>query len=188
VLRGPQGTLFGRNTTGGAINVILRQPGKDFGGYAEVGYGRFDRKLALGSLDLPFHEDVAIKVSGFWQNDDGFVKNVTTGERLNDDDGYGVRIGARVKITPDINWNGSYAHIAANGESILNFRCNPANPSDCKGRFATTGLREGQTQRVSPYAPLVISGRKARFGQSNNTNTDIATSRFDIGLGDQTLS
>ncbi len=42
VLRGPQGTLFGRNTTGGAVSIILRDPAKEFGGYAELGYGRFN--------------------------------------------------------------------------------------------------------------------------------------------------
>ena len=45
VLKGPQGTLFGRNTTGGAINVILREPGKEFGGYLELGYGRYNKML-----------------------------------------------------------------------------------------------------------------------------------------------
>ena len=82
VLRGPQGTLFGRNTTGGAVNVILREPGKQLGGFAEVGYGRFDKKLARASLDIPLAESLAIKLSGYWQDDDGYVKNVTTGQRL----------------------------------------------------------------------------------------------------------
>ena len=49
VLRGPQGTLFGRNTTGGAISIIMRDPGEEVGGYVEAGYGRYDRKLFRGS-------------------------------------------------------------------------------------------------------------------------------------------
>ena len=52
VLRGPQGTLFGRNTTGGAINVIVRKPQPTLGGFAEVGYGRFNQVSARASVDV----------------------------------------------------------------------------------------------------------------------------------------
>ncbi len=187
VLRGPQGTLFGRNTTGGAINVILREPGKDFAGYAEVGYGRYNKKLARGSVDIPLADTFQVKVSGYWQDDDGYVKNITTGETLNDDDGWGVRLGLHGDLSASVRWNASYAHIAANGENLLNFDCNPANQTQCNGRFATTGLRQNFTGG-SQFATLAvpISGRKANYPLGNKTDTDLVTSKLDIDLAPKT--
>ena len=186
VLRGPQGTLFGRNTTGGAINVILREPGKDFGGYAEVGYGRYNKKLVRGSVDVPLAPTFSIKLSGYWQDDDGYVKNTTTGETLNDDDGWGVRLGLHGDLSSSVRWNASYAHIKADGENILNFDCNPANVTQCDGRFATTGLR--QNSATSQFAGLAvpIQGRKANYNLGNRTDTDLVTSKLDIDLAPKT--
>lgn len=185
VLRGPQGTLFGRNTTGGAVSVILREPGDRLGGFAEVGYGRFDKKLARASLDIPLAESLAIKLSGYWQDDDGYVKNITTGDRINDDDGWGVRLGIRGELSTSVRWNGSYAHIVANGENILNFQCNPGNRNDCKGRFATTGIPSGKHSADSPFASLAISGRKKNFLLGNYTTTNLVTSNLEFDLGDK---
>ena len=53
VMRGPQGTLFGRNTTGGAINVVLKKPAETMGGYAEASYGAYNQWTGRASLDLP---------------------------------------------------------------------------------------------------------------------------------------
>lgn len=184
VMRGPQGTLFGRNTTGGAINLIMREPGETFGGYAEVGYGRYDRKLVRASFDVPLSEGFAIKLSGYWQDDDGYARNITTGQRLNDDDGWGARIGVRADFSESLRWRGSYARIAADGENIMNFQCNPANPTDCDGRFVTTGLRAGKSADVSPYLPLEITGRKANYLMGNRTDTDLVTSDLAVDLSE----
>jgi iron complex outermembrane receptor protein len=184
VLRGPQGTLFGRNTTGGAINVIMRDPGAEVGGFVEAGYGRYDRKLLRGSIDLPIGDVLGIKVSAFSQNDDGYTKNVTTGQRINDDDGWGARLGLRLNLGGDSTWRASVASLHSNAENVLNFLCNPANTADCKGRFVTTGLVEAKTTTAGPFRALGVSGRKGDFGLGNRTANTIATSNFEFGLSD----
>ncbi|RYY27190.1 MAG: TonB-dependent receptor [Sphingomonadales bacterium] len=183
VLRGPQGTLFGRNTTGGAISVIMRDPGEVFGGYGEIGYGSYNKMLVRGSVDVPIAPGFSVKASGYWQEDDGYVKNVTTGDQLNDDDGWGVRLGVRGELGSSAVWTASYTHIIANGENIINYACNPKLPTQCDDRYSTTGLREGVTSATSLFAPLVISGRKANYMMGNRSVSDIITSklRFDVG-------
>ena len=186
VLRGPQGTLFGRNTTGGAISVIMRKPGDVVAGYAEVGYGSYQKYLARASIDLPLAPGFAIKVSGYFQSDRGYATNVTTGERVNDDDGYGIRLGIRGDLAPNVRWNAAYTRINASGENTLNFDCNPVTPTQCDGRFVTTGLREGNNVTPSPYAPLVIAGRKANFGNGNRADTDLINSTLEWDVADKT--
>ncbi|HZH06125.1 MAG TPA: TonB-dependent receptor plug domain-containing protein, partial [Lautropia sp.] len=180
VLRGPQGTLFGRNTTGGAINVILREPGENFGGFAEVGYGSFNRVMGRLSVDLPITSGLAIKLSGYYQDDEGYARNVTTGERVNDDDGWGARIGVRAELTDNISWVASYAHIVNEGENLVNFECNPANPTQCDGRYVTTGLR--QRPDGSIFRPIGVQGRKADFALGQESATNLITSNVEIGL------
>ncbi|MEM6682525.1 MAG: TonB-dependent receptor [Pseudomonadota bacterium] len=175
VLRGPQGTLFGRNTTGGAISVVFAEPGEEFGGYAEAGYGAFDRVLLRGSVDVPVNEDVAFKISAYLDDDGGYAKNTVTNEDLNDNDSWGVRLGARANINEVVSWTGSYMYVEANGENILNFECDPANPTDCDGRFISTGFSE-----EGGALEGLLTGDKQFYGNSNNTGQHIITSNFEL--------
>jgi len=184
IRRGPQGVRFGRNTSGGAIDIALGQPGTEIAGYGEVSYGSYDRKTARASLDLPLNPRVGLKLSGYFQDDDGYAYNTTTGERLNDNDGAGARTALRIDLAPDLRWNGSVAYLRASGENILNFACDPRAPADCSRRYATTGLR---AQRGN-FAPLAIAGAKAEFGLGNIAETVIATSNCEWGGEAATLN
>ena len=188
VLRGPQGTLFGRNTTGGAINVVMKKPAKELGGFVEAAYGAYDKKLIRGSVDLPLSEAIQVKISGYFQDDDGYVQNSTTKERANDSDLAGLRGAVQLQVTERLSWNLSGTYMRNDGENIINFECDPANPSNCNGRFATTGLRASNGTGTSPFAALGVTGRKAGFGSGNQTDTQIYTSNIEWATDDLTVN
>ncbi|QNE32527.1 TonB-dependent receptor [Sphingomonas sp. NBWT7] len=83
VLRGPQGTLFGRNTTGGAINFITRAPSLTRNeGYAEAGYGNYDTWTAQAAVEATMVEDqLGIRIAGNFAKGDGRIRNVAPGGR-----------------------------------------------------------------------------------------------------------
>ena len=185
VLRGPQGTLFGRNTTGGAVNVILKRPSQELGGYLEAGYGSYNKKMVRGSINVPFSEGIAVKISGYYSDDDGYAKNTTTGERTNDSDLAGIRGAVQFKVTDKLTWNLSAAYMRNDGENILNFECDPRNPSNCNGRFVTTGiLKKYSTANPSPFVALGVRGDKANRGLGNETGLQLYTSNIEYAFTD----
>lgn len=74
VLRGPQGTLAGKNSLGGAVKLFTSKPNADFGGSIEAGTGRFDRINLRGSLNIPLAEGLYARVSGTYDKRDGYFK------------------------------------------------------------------------------------------------------------------
>ena len=74
--RGPQGTLFGRNTSGGAIVVANNLPGKEFEAGANLVYGNYDRKQVNAYVSVPVTDRLGIRVAGQYEDRDGYVKNV----------------------------------------------------------------------------------------------------------------
>ena len=79
VLRGPQGTLFGRNTIGGAVSVTTKKPGDVLAGSLDLTTGSFKRIQVKGSIDIPLAEGVYTSFSGFYHHRDGYVKGVIPG-------------------------------------------------------------------------------------------------------------
>jgi len=80
VLKGPQGTLFGRNATGGAIQIFTRDPGYTPTGNFGVSYGRFDNLAIKGFVSTPLIEDkLAFSVSGYYEDNDGWIRDLLDG-------------------------------------------------------------------------------------------------------------
>jgi iron complex outermembrane receptor protein len=97
--KGPQGTLFGRNTTGGAIQINTLDPSRDFGGKVEIGYGNYDtvttRAYVTGALTSNLAADLAFNYS---DQGNGYGKNLANGADVDKTDDFGVR--SKLLYTP----------------------------------------------------------------------------------------
>ncbi|WP_420822880.1 TonB-dependent receptor [Sphingomonas solaris] len=131
VLRGPQGTLYGKNTTAGAINITTRAPSFTPEGRAEVSIGNLGLVQVKGSVSGPLIGDkVAIRLAGSTTTRNGTIYNVTTDKHVNAQDNLGVRGQLLWKATDtlDLTFAGDY---------------NRQNPDCC----AQIYVRTGATQR-----------------------------------------
>ena len=103
VLKGPQGTLYGRNTTGGAINFISRKPGDEFAVNGKVGVGNFDSWEVEGGIDMPLTENLKARVAlKSYVRQEGTTKNRANGDTLNDSEYQAGR--AQLLYTPQENF------------------------------------------------------------------------------------
>jgi iron complex outermembrane receptor protein len=102
VLHGPQGTLFGKNTTGGAVSIITKSPGSQYGGYLTAGYGNFNYYEVTGAVDLPINDKFALRLVASDSAHDGYEHSTSTGQGLNADDHWSFRGHAVFKPTDHI--------------------------------------------------------------------------------------
>jgi outer membrane receptor protein involved in Fe transport len=82
VLRGPQGTLFGRNTIGGAVNIVTRAPGRDFMVRGDLTYGSYDRMQIRATADIPISDAVRMSISGGFLDRKGFMRRIPYNDPL----------------------------------------------------------------------------------------------------------
>jgi outer membrane receptor protein involved in Fe transport len=102
VLRGPQGTLYGRNATSGVVNVVTAKPELGtFGASAEFEYGNFDSIKARGMVNVPLGDTFGFRAAGFYLKRDGYTTNLFDGNDIDDRDMYAVRGSLRWEPGPD---------------------------------------------------------------------------------------
>lgn len=107
VLRGPQGTLYGRNTTGGAVNIIpARANTEQMEGSLDLELGNYQTRLVKGMFNLPLSDTLAVRLSGVYRERDGFVENTFTGNDIDDRELWAFRLAGTWDIgdRSDVNF------------------------------------------------------------------------------------
>jgi len=103
VVKGPQGTLYGRNATGGAINIITRDPGSSFEAAGDMLYGNYDKLRLRGVVNVPLVDDrLALRASGYFTRRDGYTDNLELGKKLDGEHVWAVRAKLKASLTPDL--------------------------------------------------------------------------------------
>ncbi|MBV1688372.1 TonB-dependent receptor plug domain-containing protein [Novosphingobium sp. G106] len=174
VLKGPQGTLFGRNTTGGAVLIVPQKPTDEFGGYFEVSVGNFDMYRLQGVLNAPLADTVRVRLGFERQKRNGYVHNNSgIGPEDYDDVDYWAFRGAVVAdLTPDLEnyLIVRYSESKTNGtfNKIVGINATGCDAGVDRSKYPLPGSPvfnlPGQTlaSTASFLAPLACSGSFAR--------------------------
>lgn len=104
VLRGPQGTLFGRNASVGALNLRSARPKDEFSGRIGVEGGTGERYRAEGFINVPLADGAALRFAGFGESFGGLYRNLLDGERVGGADSFATRLTGAFDISPQLSW------------------------------------------------------------------------------------
>ena len=191
VLRGPQGTLFGRNTTAGLIHIITKDPTEAFEGFANLGVGTEGHIVMRGVLNVPISDKLSARFAVMSKETDGFIKNQITGQDQGNEDSQSLR--ASLKYTGD-NYNArlTFDHFESDELSML---------SSCRFIAPTNGAVATGFPAIAYLAGTYDTMRKncqetsRNLGRDNNPNQNATsetdsftlTQSLDIGIGTLTM-
>jgi iron complex outermembrane recepter protein len=188
VLKGPQGTLFGRNTTGGAILIVPQKPTSAFEGYVEGSYGNYDMKRIQAVVNVPLTDSARFRLGIDHQSREGYEHNDagTSPSRLGDVNYTAVRASFVVDITPNIeNYSIlSYLLSQTDGEIQKLITCNPAlTQANFIGLLACAQLAREQAKGAGFYTvqnPLNAPDTRLQTWQLINTTTIHASDALTV--------
>ena len=180
VLKGPQGTLFGRNTEGGALSMVTKAPTGEFGARMTAGVGNYGSRNADIHLDLPAFFNIALKFDGVYQHQDPTVKDPLAGSTgWNYYDRKGGRVAARWTpfdgLTADFSYDYGKDENTPQFSQLINYNPNnytvgtytpaggtvgttlylPGTATACGGNITVAQAAAGRLPCVAPRAPLV---------------------------------
>ena len=191
VLRGPQGTLFGRNTTAGLIHIITKDPTEALEGFANVGLGTEGHVVVRGVLNVPMTDKLSGRFAVMSKETDGFIKNQITGEDQGNEDSQSFR--ASFKYSGDsYNARLTYDHFESDELAMLS-SCRfiaPVNGAIATG-FPAVAYLAGtyDTMRKNCLETSRTLGRDNNPNQNATSETDsyTLTQSLDLGIGTLTM-
>lgn len=175
VLRGPQGTLFGRNASAGVVNVVTARPTRDFQGRFDATVAELDEYRVKGTVSGPISDTLRACLTGFYNNVGGHVRNITTDRNVNGFKSWGVRGKLEWDATPSLNLllTGSYSK----------------NNSDC---CASTYIRVDNPVVRQLVLPVTASRRNRTITEDTETYANsrqiVGSLQADWDLGPATVT
>ena len=154
VLRGPQGTLFGRNASVGAVLLNTGEPGRDFSADMFASIGNYGRHRASAVVNMPINETLSTRVSLLAFEGDGFTRNDLTGKRVGRNDAFSSRVAVKWNVTPELTWTlrGDYQHLTGDGQiapTVIEKTVTPAAAANFRARLDPDGA--GPLVGQTPY-------------------------------------
>lgn len=140
-LRGPQGTLYGRNTFAGALNVYTHTPDTEgFTGAVSISHQAYDRKKAEGHINMPVSDNFAVRLAAFFDKSDGYIRNVA-GPDLGAQDDKGYRLSALWTPSDRAEIIARYTRVSEDGNEAglfgYTFNCRNETPEGLTDPFGT---------------------------------------------------
>lgn len=183
ILRGPQGTLFGRNASVGAISIRTNEPGFETEGSIMAEVGNFGRFRTIGMINLPANESVAFRFSALFDRFHGYGNNLNTGENFGRNETISLRGAVKAEITPALTWilRGDYQRQRGDGVAMLTVDAATVTPTFA-ANFAT---------RLNGFIPVLDDTYSRSVRQSTDGNLDDrqfgGSSEFALDIGASTL-
>jgi iron complex outermembrane receptor protein len=155
ILRGPQGTLFGRNTIGGAVLLTTNEPGTDAGNSVRVGLGEDNLREAYGAFDLPLGDVWSARVAAGMRQRDGYVTRVSDGKDLGDEDMRTAQVALRWKPSDafTLTLRGDYTEEDENGSPFV-FR----SMNEGATFVGAASIAAGCPNILDPFPPPLLVG------------------------------
>ncbi len=176
VLRGPQGTLFGKNATAGVINIVTARPAREIGGRFDVTVAEQDEYRAKGTITGPLTDTLRARVSGFYNNVGGHIYNVDKDRDVNGFESWGVRGKLEWDATPNLTLllTGDYRD----------------NDSDCCSRVPVSITTAGVRTLLNPRLVATPDNRTVSNDDLSffRTQTTIGSLQADWDLGAATIT
>jgi outer membrane receptor protein involved in Fe transport len=191
ILRGPQGTLYGRNAVGGAVDIITNQPTDTFGGYASAQYGNFNAIKLQGAVNLPLGDAFALRIAGFRYTQDGFGENEFLHESVDGRDLGSVRATLSFKPSDKFSAYLMYEHYGEDDDrNRIGKQLCIKDPGPTSVGGVPIAAAGGPV--LSNYAAFLNQGclpgslyQNSAYGTVNSNATFLATGNL-VGLNDGT--